>query len=343
MIHVLIVGSKSIHVSSYVKSIGSYEINVQLLSEEICNFEGVSQEFHVNFRRLNPVSILKNYFALKAIFKALKPSVIHIHQVNRLAYFVSKAASKLKIPVITTAWGSDVLLVPKQNKLFRFLVIKTLKRSKIVTGDSQEMIDEMKLLSPSEAKYHLLQYGIDPISSKLKKNVVYSNRLHKTLYHIHDVIDYFHVFVTQNPTWELAIAGSGDETEKLMLQVEKLNLQPKVKFLGWLDSDENRSNYADAQIYVSIPESDGTSVSVLEAMSAGCIPVLSNLPSNLAWVKDGENGIVVTSNEVDPFGRALLLNKEKLVAHNEALIFKEATRQASNSIFKSYYNKLING
>jgi glycosyltransferase involved in cell wall biosynthesis len=340
--NVLIVGSKSIHVSSYVKSIGNEGVTVQLLSEEICNFEGVTKEFHVNFRRLNPISILKNYFALKSLLKALKPDIIHIHQVNRLAYFVTKAATILAIPVITTAWGSDVLLVPKQNKLFRFLVIKSLKRSKIVTGDSQEMIDEMKLLAPSNTKYHLVQYGIDPISSKSKKNVVYSNRLHKSLYHIHDVIDYFKVFATLNPTWELVIAGSGDETEKLVLQVEKLNLQSKVKFLGWLDSYENRSNYADAQIYVSIPESDGTSVSVLEAMSAGCIPVLSNLPSNVAWVKDGENGIIVANDEVDPFGRALLLNKEKLVAHNEALILEKATRNASNSIFNSYYNQLIN-
>jgi glycosyltransferase involved in cell wall biosynthesis len=40
--------------------------------------------------------------------------------------------------------------------------------------------------------------------------------------------------------------------------------------------------------------SDGTSVSLLEAMAAGCVPVLSDLPANREWVVDGLNGFLVS-------------------------------------------------
>ena len=41
--------------------------------------------------------------------------------------------------------------------------------------------------------------------------------------------------------------------------------------------------------------SDSVSVSLLEAMAHGCIPLLSDLPANREWVGDGDNGLVIAS------------------------------------------------
>jgi glycosyltransferase involved in cell wall biosynthesis len=46
-------------------------------------------------------------------------------------------------------------------------------------------------------------------------------------------------------------------------------------------------------VFVSVPDSDGTSVSLLEAMGAGCLPVLSDVPANREWVVHGSNGLLV--------------------------------------------------
>jgi len=46
-------------------------------------------------------------------------------------------------------------------------------------------------------------------------------------------------------------------------------------------------------VFVSVPRSDATSISLLEAMGHGCLPVLSNLPANGEWVIDGLNGRIV--------------------------------------------------
>jgi glycosyltransferase involved in cell wall biosynthesis len=48
--------------------------------------------------------------------------------------------------------------------------------------------------------------------------------------------------------------------------------------------------YKQSRIFISIPSSDASSLSVLEAMGYGCYPILSNIPANLEWVLDGING-----------------------------------------------------
>jgi glycosyltransferase involved in cell wall biosynthesis len=52
-----------------------------------------------------------------------------------------------------------------------------------------------------------------------------------------------------------------------------------------------------ADIYVSTSLYDGTSVSLLEAMASGCFPVVSDIPSNREWIRDGENGFLVPVND----------------------------------------------
>ena len=47
---------------------------------------------------------------------------------------------------------------------------------------------------------------------------------------------------------------------------------------------------SSTKVYISATRSDGTSLSLLEAMGAGCIPVVSNIVSNRSWILDSVNG-----------------------------------------------------
>ena len=336
---ILIIGSNSIHVSSFVRSLSKKECDLYLISEESCTFPEIKKEKIVDFRNLNPISIIKNYIVLKKYIAFLKPDLIHIHQINRLAYFVSLAAKKIKIPIISTAWGSDVLLIPFKNIFFKFLTTKTLNRSNYVTADSLSMIDSMKQLINSKEKYVLLQYGIDLIEEKEKLDIIYSNRLHKSLYRIDKIIYYFNKFHEKYPNWKLVIAGVGEQTEILKKIVKDNHLESNVEFVGWLNSNENRDWYSKSKIYISIPESDGTSVSLLEAMSAGCIPIVSDLPVSYEWVKDTFNG-VIEKEGVNPIEMALLLDIEKLKLYNKELVFMKASRTNCIEKFIELYQQL---
>jgi L-malate glycosyltransferase len=337
---ILIVGSNSIHVSSFIRSLAEKEQNIYLLAEEKCDFFAILEEKNISFRSLNPITLFSSYYKLKKYIQQLNPTIIHIHQLNRLAFFVTRVARNNSIPIISTAWGSDVLLIPFKNKFFYYLTKKTLETSRIVTADAQSMIDVMQKICVSSTKYELLQYGIDLVDSGQKEEIIYSNRLHKPFYRIDKIIDYFAEFSKDYPSWKLIIGGEGDETEALKKQVNNLKLNNCVEFVGWLNAEENNKWYTKSSIYISIPESDGTSVSVLEAMSGGCIPVLSDLAVTHEWIRDKENGIIEKKGQ-NPLFKALEINQQTCSEINRKLVQEKASREMCTEKFVRLYQQLI--
>jgi glycosyltransferase involved in cell wall biosynthesis len=205
------------------------------------------------------------------------------------------------------------------------------------------MIDKMQEVAKApEGKYVLLQYGIDPIGHGLKEKIVYSNRMHKSLYRIDQVIVYFKEFLKAHSDWILVIAGSGPDTDQLKKLAEDTGHGDLIEFVGYTSTVENRTWYARSMIYISIPSSDGTAVSLLEAMSAGCIPVVPDLDVSREWIKDGENGVVEKSSS-NPLIEALTLDIEKLRTQNIKMIEERGSRVKSMKKFRTLYAEAIKG
>jgi glycosyltransferase involved in cell wall biosynthesis len=64
----------------------------------------------------------------------------------------------------------------------------------------------------------------------------------------------------------LIIAGHGYQNQVLKELTQTLKLENDVEFVGFVTQYENARLYAKSKYYISIPESDGTAVSLLEAM-----------------------------------------------------------------------------
>lgn len=332
----LLIGSDSIHVKNYITYIRPHVSEIVLITEQFCNFEGINRQHVIPFRLKNIFTFIRNY---KIIAKEICSSsgLIHIHQINRLA-IIAILANKLCVqPVLTTAWGSDVLIVPKKNWFYTFLVRFVLINSKICTADSKDIIHEINKMSPT-TRCEWLQYGFNPVNPKIKENIIYSNRLHKAVYRIDAIINYFESFSRQYPDWKLVIAGNGVQTHKLIKQVETLKLESKIEFVGWLNDDQNREWYAKSKIFVSIPKSDGTSVSVLEAMSAECVLVLSDLPVTHEWisVKTG----VIEQPEINPLIKAIAFCDSTILSQNKEFVDSIASRENSIQKFLHLYKEI---
>ena len=340
----LLVGSDSVHTYNYLELISGYFDEVRLLTDP--SAKGKTRNIEtVDFSLRNPLNYFRAVRTVREKIKALHPELIHIHQANTAAYITLKAAKGTGIPVILTAWGSDVLLLPREGFLKRKMVGYVLQHADAFTSDSEYMAGEMRKMMRDDRKEILVaNFGINvPVTGGEKENVIYSNRLHKKLYRIDKVIEGFHRFVKGGAVgdWKLVIAGSGEETGNLRGLVSGLDLDGQVLFAGWLGRDENAKYYARARVFVSIPESDATAISLLEAMASGCIPIVSDLPANREWVTDKMNGIVVRDLSENFFEGVLKMDREKIAVINRDIIAERGTKEGNRKKFIGLYERVL--
>ena len=338
----LLVSSNTIHTYKYLQLVEDYFDEILLITDEksaVYNYPTIELSFNLKVKNL--FSTVKQ---IKKQIADFQPTVIHIHQANSYAFYALLASRKTKIPTILTAWGSDILVIPKSNFLLKKMVQFNLKTADFLTSDSTFMAAEMKKLAPSINEILIANFGIDvtPINCP-KENIVYSNRLHKKLYRVDKIIEAFARFKQNNERkdWRLVVAATGNETESLKDKVNELCLTDDVEFVGWIQKEDNEQWYSKAKIWVSIPESDATSISLLEAMACGSIPVVSDLPANREWIQSGVNGIVVEDLESDFISDALLLNQEEAIELNKQRIDQDGTKEANREKFLKLYQKII--
>jgi glycosyltransferase involved in cell wall biosynthesis len=64
----------------------------------------------------------------------------------------------------------------------------------------------------------------------------------------------------------------------------------QVHFPGQVNQAELPHYYRSADLYVSASHSDGTSISLLEALACGTPALVSDIPGNREWVQPGVQG-----------------------------------------------------
>jgi glycosyltransferase involved in cell wall biosynthesis len=328
----LIIGSPSIHTENFF----------QLMKEEFAEIKLISD---VNFSLWSISAQFNTAKEIRQIAREFNPDIVHIHQVNSIAYYALKAAAPLGIPTVLTAWGSDIYLTPHRSFLLKMLVRWNLKHADSFTADSKDLAEHMQALLP-ERKMDILiaNFGmsLQPILAE-KEKVFYSNRLHKKLYRIDYILRAFAKFKSQpnREEWKLIVGAVGEETENLKALAHSLGIESSTTFVGWLQPEDNANNYAKATYYISIPESDATSISVLEAMAYGCIPILSNLPSSREWISHGETGFIVEDVESDFISNAFAFDLKDASQKNKERIERDGTKDANRKKFLSLYEKLL--
>jgi len=103
--------------------------------------------------------------------------------------------------------------------------------------------------------------------------------------------------------WRLVIAGEGEEVDNLAARAEHLNIADRVTFTGRVDP---WPLYTRASIFALPSRFEGTPNALLEAMSAGVAPIISETSSGaLDFVRDGINGLVVETDNVASLVAAL--------------------------------------
>jgi glycosyltransferase involved in cell wall biosynthesis len=295
----------------------------------------------ISFGMRNPLRLWREIRKLQAIIADYRPDIIHVHQANNYGY-VATVANRKRFPLVLTTWGSDVLVLPRQGVIHRAVACRSLREADFVTADACFMADAIHgLVGRSDVV--IANFGVDIAAAeeaRPRERVIYSNRLHHGLYNIDRIITGAARFLKPRRDWSLTIAGSGPKTELLQSQAAAQIPPNQYRFIGFVPAEVNRLHSLASHIYVSIPTSDGTSMSLLEAMACGAIPVVSDIPANREWVRDGENGIVLRDGNLEEaLERSLELDRSDVAARNAAIIAERGSREANRRIFLSIYDR----
>lgn len=90
----------------------------------------------------------------------------------------------------------------------------------------------------------------------------------------------------------LNIAGEGSCEKEIEKYIEKECLCEKVKLHGKLTKKELLDFLDDQDIYLNFSEYEGTSLTMLEAMASGCVPIVTNVSGVDDFIESGVNGLV---------------------------------------------------
>ncbi len=201
----------------------------------------------------------------------------------------------VRAQIAGSAWGSDILLAPRQSRLMRWLTARVLRACRLATSDSLHMTAEMKALGAGEVQ--TFPFGLEalpPVAPAKNEALFFANRGLEALYAPERVLAVFAALSRDWPEARLVVANDG----ALRSTLQAAAPADRVQFVGRLDAATQAQWYAQARWYLSLPQSDSVSVSVLEAMGHGCIPILSDLPANRELIEDGRTGVILADGEL---------------------------------------------
>lgn len=142
--------------------------------------------------------------------------------------------------------------------------------------------------------------------------------------------------------------GAGIREEILKEKTIHLGLQDQIKWLGRIPNDQLPNYLGQAQIYIAVPETEGVSASLFEAMACGCFPIVTDLPANRAFIRHGENGLLVPvgspnllANEIAKY----LMNSESFtrgIIENRGFIEHNCDLKHNMRSFYKTYQTLVN-
>ncbi len=230
--------------------------------------------------------------------RRLRPDWIHAHYLSSHGTLAWLATRWLGVPgrIVGTAWGSDILVAPGRSTALRWLTRRVLKACALTTSDSRDMALKMQALGAREVVW--LPFGLErlppsPPAQPKQDHLFYANRGLEPIYAPDRVLRVFAALGADWPDARLVVANDGSLRQRLERQVAAdAALASRVRFVGRVDAAVQDDWYARARWYISQPASDAVSVSVLEAMAWGCLPLLSDLPANRELVRSGDNGWV---------------------------------------------------
>lgn len=249
------------------------------------------------------VTFLLRAFLFKLALRKVKPRLVVGCMAMKYGFYSALAGFR---PTILIVWGSDVLVGPKRSIFFRFLAEYALNKADTVIVDSEVQKQAvLQLGCPRERImkfpwFDLTKIRVGKSRAEIRRKlgwqdntIIISARNHEPIYGLEHLVDAIPHVVREAPETRFLIVGKGSLTRKLEQRVDELGVGNYVRFTGALPREALLEYVSAADVNVSTSFSDGTSASLLEAMTLAIPSVVTDIPGNREWVINNWSGFLV--------------------------------------------------
>lgn len=275
----------------------------------------VAEYFRLSPRSPLPFTrLLRNIAETRRAIATFKPDVLHAHYINEAGWL--GAASGFR-PFVITAWGSDLYRAPRESPLAAKASPWSVRRADWVTADSKAQVHALCTMGARPERSSAVNWGVEMASFGEPRHTGSAFRAKYDLgpdevmilaprqwienSNIDVVVDAFALAREKFPRTRLFLkrmkANPPQYSSRIEAQIARLRLSAAVQVLEEMPEVDLPAMYAAADIVISICTSDGTPVSVLEAMAARRAVVVSDLPDLAEWVENGTNGFRVPARD----------------------------------------------
>lgn len=320
---ILIGNPNIIHIRRYVQDLADRGHEIYLVGEHKptreppggCQFYDLTGR--VNVRKLRylfwPVEIRK-------LVRVIKPEIVHAIGVASAGWLAAMSGFR---PFIVSALGSDLMLLHQRNLIHQFLSKYTIRTAGRLLCVSGPLYNRALELGAKANKTQILYLGINTRIFKPGERIaarnmlalpgnplVLSIRAMSPVYRPLDLAQAIPIVVATHPEVRFLIFlyNTDQHTYKAFQRaIQDAGVEDSVIMVNEIQNEQEiASYYQSANMAISIPSSDGTPSSVLEAMACGLPVIATDLPTLHEWIVPRQNGYLIKVGDINGLAKAIL-------------------------------------
>jgi glycosyltransferase involved in cell wall biosynthesis len=248
--------------------------------------------------------------------------------------------------------GGDVLRVSGVQKTLSRLA---LNKAAIAFANGQYFGEKARAFAP-DASIHSIYLGVDTDKFRLgmpppSPVVILCTRGFSHVYNNGYLIEALSLLPDNLPDFRVVFTSAGELLEEAKALADRV-LSPaqrqRVSFLNGVTDEGMLEQLRSAHIYTSVSRYDGTSISLLEALSSGLFPILSDIQQNREWIDpQTRNGMLVPLDKPAAYAECLQVAirngavRKSMRAVNRRLILERADGRKTMAKVASLLEKAI--
>jgi glycosyltransferase involved in cell wall biosynthesis len=248
----------------------------------------------------------------------IRPDLVHAGPIQNCGHLTALSGFH---PWLLTSWGSDLLFEAQRSPAWKQATQVALRSADAFFCDCDAVRTRAEQLADiPNSRIVQFPWGIKkgvfgsvgalPPEAECERepgtHVFISTRSWEPLYGIDTLLEAFQQAYRVDSSLRLLLLGSGSEAGRVRERIDAHQLRPVIRTPGNYGKEEMPKWFRAADTYVSCAQSDGTSVSLLEAMATGLTVVVTDIPSNREWVTEGRNGWLASACSAGEFADRLL-------------------------------------